>query len=33
VSVPYADVVTLLRWLDPKHAPRIVMGTRAAVTK
>lgn len=33
VSVPYGDVVALLRWLDPKHSPRIIMGTRSAVTK
>jgi L,D-peptidoglycan transpeptidase YkuD (ErfK/YbiS/YcfS/YnhG family) len=33
VSVPYSDVVAMLRWLDPRHAPRIIMGTRAAVTR
>jgi len=33
VSVPYADVVAVLRWLDPKRAPRIIMGTRSAVTR
>jgi L,D-peptidoglycan transpeptidase YkuD (ErfK/YbiS/YcfS/YnhG family) len=33
VSVPYGDVVALLRWLDPKHSPRIIMGTKSAVTK
>ena len=33
VSVPYGDVVALLRWLDPAHSPRIIMGTRAAVTR
>jgi L,D-peptidoglycan transpeptidase YkuD (ErfK/YbiS/YcfS/YnhG family) len=33
VSVPYGDVVALLRWLDPKRAPRIIMGTRSAATR
>lgn len=33
VSVPYDDVVALLRWLDPRHSPRIIMGTRTAVTR
>lgn len=33
VSVPYDDVVALLRWLDPRHSPRIIMGTRSAVTR
>ena len=33
VSVPRADVVALLRWLDPKRSPRIIMGTRSAVTR
>jgi L,D-peptidoglycan transpeptidase YkuD (ErfK/YbiS/YcfS/YnhG family) len=32
VSVPYDDVVALLRWLDPRHSPRIIMGPRSAVT-
>jgi len=33
VSVPYDEVVALLRWLDPRHSPRIIMGTRSAVTR
>jgi L,D-peptidoglycan transpeptidase YkuD (ErfK/YbiS/YcfS/YnhG family) len=33
VSVPQGDVVALLRWLDPAHQPRIIMGTQSAVTR
>ena len=33
VSVPYGDVVALLRWLNPRYSPRIIMGTRSAVTR
>jgi L,D-peptidoglycan transpeptidase YkuD (ErfK/YbiS/YcfS/YnhG family) len=33
VSVPQADVLKLLRWLNPKLAPRIIMGTTSAITK
>jgi L,D-peptidoglycan transpeptidase YkuD (ErfK/YbiS/YcfS/YnhG family) len=33
VSVPYADVVAMLRWLDPRRSPRIIMGTRSAVIR
>jgi L,D-peptidoglycan transpeptidase YkuD (ErfK/YbiS/YcfS/YnhG family) len=33
VSVAYGDVVALLRWLDPRYSPRIIMGARSAVTR
>lgn len=33
VAVPQADVLKLLRWLNPRLAPRIIMGTTSAITK
>ena len=33
VAVPRAQLLTLLRWLDPKLAPRIIMGTTSAITR
>ncbi len=32
VSVPQADLLPLLRWLDPARSPRIIMGPTSAVT-
>jgi L,D-peptidoglycan transpeptidase YkuD (ErfK/YbiS/YcfS/YnhG family) len=32
VSLPMAELVAVLRWLDPNRAPRIIMGTHATVT-
>ena len=33
VTVPQAYVLKLLRWLNPKLGPRIIMGTTSAITK
>jgi len=33
VSVVQADMVRILRWLDPARAPVIVMGPRSAITR
>jgi L,D-peptidoglycan transpeptidase YkuD (ErfK/YbiS/YcfS/YnhG family) len=33
VAVAQADVLKLLRWLNPKLSPRIIMGTTSAITK
>jgi len=33
VSVPQSYVLKLLRWLNPKLSPRIIMGTTSAITK
>ena len=33
VAVPQADLLKLLRWLNPKLSPRIIMGTTSAITK
>lgn len=32
VSLPTSQLLPVLRWLDPDRAPRIVMGTTAAIT-
>jgi L,D-peptidoglycan transpeptidase YkuD (ErfK/YbiS/YcfS/YnhG family) len=32
VSLPTSELLAVLRWLDPARAPRIVMGTTAAIT-
>jgi L,D-peptidoglycan transpeptidase YkuD (ErfK/YbiS/YcfS/YnhG family) len=32
VSLPVSELVSVLRWLDPARAPRIVMGTGSAIT-
>jgi L,D-peptidoglycan transpeptidase YkuD (ErfK/YbiS/YcfS/YnhG family) len=32
VAIAQDHLVEVLRWLDPAHKPRIIMGTRAAVT-
>ena len=32
VSLPPSELLSVLRWLDPARAPRIVMGTTAAIT-
>ena len=32
VAIAQDRLVELLRWIDPAHDPRIIMGTRAAVT-
>lgn len=32
VSLPESQLVSVLQWLDPNRAPRIVMGTTAAIT-
>jgi len=32
VSLPQSELLAVLRWLDPVDAPRIIMGTAAAVT-
>ena len=33
VALPRAQLLELLRWLDPHKAPRIVMGTTSAITQ
>ncbi|HMC67554.1 MAG TPA: L,D-transpeptidase family protein [Mycobacteriales bacterium] len=33
VAVPQSDVLKLLRWLNPRLSPRIIMGTTGAITK
>jgi L,D-peptidoglycan transpeptidase YkuD (ErfK/YbiS/YcfS/YnhG family) len=33
VSIAYADMKSVLRWLDPAMAPRIVMGPTSAITR
>lgn len=33
VAVPQTQLLKLLRWLNPKLAPRIIMGTTGAITK
>jgi L,D-peptidoglycan transpeptidase YkuD (ErfK/YbiS/YcfS/YnhG family) len=33
VALPRAQLLELLRWLDPKRAPRIIMGTTSAITR
>jgi L,D-peptidoglycan transpeptidase YkuD (ErfK/YbiS/YcfS/YnhG family) len=33
VSIPESELLAVLRWLDPRRHPRIVMGTTAAVTR
>jgi hypothetical protein len=32
VSLPTSELVSVLRWLDPARAPRIIMGTNADIT-
>ena len=32
VSLPTSELVSVLRWLQPSRAPRIIMGTAAAIT-
>jgi L,D-peptidoglycan transpeptidase YkuD (ErfK/YbiS/YcfS/YnhG family) len=32
VSLPMSELVSVLRWLDPKRSPRIIMGTNATLT-
>lgn len=32
VALPRAQLLELLRWLDPHRAPRIIMGTTSAIT-
>jgi L,D-peptidoglycan transpeptidase YkuD (ErfK/YbiS/YcfS/YnhG family) len=32
VSLPTSELLSVLRWLDPSRAPRIIMGTSAAIT-
>jgi L,D-peptidoglycan transpeptidase YkuD (ErfK/YbiS/YcfS/YnhG family) len=32
VSLPTSELLSVLRWLDPARAPRIIMGTSAAIT-
>ena len=32
VSLPVGELLSVLRWLDPAQAPRIVMGTASAIT-
>lgn len=33
IAVPRSQLLQLLRWLNPKLAPRIIMGTTSAITK
>jgi L,D-peptidoglycan transpeptidase YkuD (ErfK/YbiS/YcfS/YnhG family) len=33
VALPRAQLLELLRWLDPHKAPRIIMGTTSAITR
>ena len=32
VALPTSELLSVLRWLDPSRAPRIIMGTGAAIT-
>ena len=32
-SLPESELLAVLRWLDPRDAPRIIMGPLAAVTR
>ena len=33
ISIAYTEMKTVLRWLDPAKAPRIVMGPTSAITR
>ena len=32
VSLPYDELLDVLRWLDPAQAPRIAIGTQSSLT-